>query len=92
MNLPEEKIEFGLPKVVLSILSNDLDNHNYRVLFNRKPIIKVPDTEEYEAIRHSSFGSFVLPEIADNFDYPNSTFKDTVEAIKKLQAEIKELY
>ena len=77
-------------KAVVPILSTNLDNHVYKVIDNKKPLICVPDTEEYDEIRYGSFYSSILVDIADHRAGWDPV-TDVVEEILELQQNIRTL-
>lgn len=56
-------------KAVVSILSENLDNHVYKVIDNKDLVISVPDTEEYDELRYGTHNSSFLEELAQSSNY-----------------------
>lgn len=56
-------------KAVVSILSENLDNHVYKVIDNKDLVISVPDTEEYDELRYGTHNSSFLEELAHSSNY-----------------------
>ncbi|MFP7296914.1 hypothetical protein [Neobacillus niacini] len=77
-------------KVVISILSTNLDNHFYKVIGQKQPLICVPDTEEYDEIRYGARYSSVLEDIAKETKTPSGV-ADVVNEILELQQKIQNL-